>query len=77
MSAHEIITDASGTRLGTDGSVRVLLMDETGRMFKRRAIKAAGTPGATEVNWLVVELNGVRVYQNGLDIIVTTQDLNP
>lgn len=77
MSAHEIITDASGNRLGTDGNVRILLMDETGRMFKRCAIKAAGTSSATEINWLVVDLNGVRVYQKGLDIIVTTQDLNP
>lgn len=47
------------------------------RVFKRNAIKAIGTPNATRVCWVVVELNGVRVYINGDQIVVSTDDLNP
>lgn len=72
---HEIITDETGTH-GTDGIVTVTLQGE-GRMFKRRAIKAAGTESAYEASFLVAELNGVRVYQSGNSVIVTTEDLYP
>lgn len=72
---HEIVVDPDGTQHGTDGDVTVTL--QGGRMFKRRAIKAAGTERAYEVSFLVAELNGVRVYQSGRDVIVTTQDLYP
>ena len=73
---HEIVVDPDGTQHGTDGDVTVTMQGE-GRMFKRRAIKAAGTESAYEVSFLVAELNGVRVYQSGRDVIVTTQDLYP
>lgn len=73
---HEIITEPDGTQHGTDGIVTVTLQGE-GRMFKRRAVKAAGTENAYEVSFLVTEINGVRVYQSGHDVIVTTQDLYP
>jgi len=29
------------------------------------------------VEWAVVELNGVRVYSNGFEVLVTTQDMTP
>jgi hypothetical protein len=74
---HEIITDEHGVRHGTDGIVTVSLRQDTGRMFKRRAIRRAGSEQAEETCWLVVELNGVRVYQQGGQVIVTTEDLNP
>lgn len=64
-------------KVGTDGHVKVTVMGPDGKMFKRRAIKNAGTEQATEVCYLVAELNGVRVYQNGTDVVVTTQDLYP
>ena len=47
------------------------------RVFKRRAIKAVGTPAAKQICWVVAELNGVRVYINGNQIIVSTDDLYP
>lgn len=75
--SHEITTDDAGNRHGTDGIHTMSLLNPSGRMFKRRAIKAACTPAAHEVNWLVVELNGVRVYQHGGSVIVTTQDMYP
>lgn len=78
---HEITTDENGNSHGTDGQFTVSLlrdpMADEARMFKRRAIKQAGSADAVEVNWLVAELNGVRVYQNGAAVIVTTQDLYP
>jgi hypothetical protein len=74
---HEITTDANGNRHGSDGAVTVSLLSAAGSMFKRRAIKAAGTEQAQEVCWLVAELNGVRVYQNGSAVVVTTEDMYP
>jgi predicted enzyme related to lactoylglutathione lyase len=41
---HEITTDDQGARHGTDGARTVTLLGTEGRMFKRRAVKAAGTP---------------------------------
>lgn len=77
MQVHEIATDEAGIRYGTDGAITVTLLDPDGRMFKRRAIKSAGTPEAREECWLVAELDGVRVYQQGAHVIVTRQDINP
>lgn len=74
---HEISTDAEGNRHGTDGSITVSLLGSSGTMFKRRAIKDAMTENASEVCWLVAELNGVKVYQNGNHIVVTDQDMYP
>lgn len=48
-----------------------------GRVFKRRAIKRAGTPRAEAVCWLVAELGGVRVYVNGDQLVISKQDLYP
>lgn len=75
-AVHEITTDEHGNQIGTDGEITVTLMDG-GRMFKRRAIKGVGTDAAQEVCWLVAELDGVRVYQQGRHIVVTKQDMNP
>lgn len=72
---HEVTTDAEGVHVGTDGDITVSLVG--GRMFKRRAIKGVGTEGAQEVCWLVCELDGVRVYQSGRNVIVSRADINP
>lgn len=72
---HEITTDAEGNHVGTDGDITVLLVG--GRMFKRRAIKGVGTEDSQEVCWLVCELDGVRVYQSGRNVIVSRADINP
>jgi len=76
MPVHQITRDEHGHQIGSDGVVSVSLIGN-GRMFKRRAIKGVGTESAEEVSWLVAELNGVRVYQAGMNVIVTTDDLNP
>lgn len=77
MAVHEITVDAEGVIHGSDGEITVSLLDAGGRMFKRRAVKGVGSGESSEVCWLVTELNGVRVYQEGRHIIVTTKDLNP
>lgn len=74
---HEIATDEQGFRHGTDGATTVSLLEPDGRMFKRRAIKGVGGAAPEDVCWLVVELDGVRVYQEGAHVIVTRRDLNP
>lgn len=74
---HEITRDTDGYQVGSDGEIAVTLRNAAGRMFKRRAVKGFGSESAEEVCWLVVELDGVRVYQNGKNIIVTKEDLNP
>ena len=73
---HEITRDDLGNQIGTDGNITVSLIGE-GRMFKRRAVKGAGSENAQEVCWLVAEIDGVRLYQNGNEIILTRQDMNP
>ena len=73
---HEITRDDLGNQIGTDGNITVSLIGE-GRMFKRRAVKGVGTEGAEEVCWLVAEIDGVRLYQSGKNIIMTKQDINP
>lgn len=73
---HEITRDDLGNQIGTDGTITVSLIGE-GRMFKRRAVKGAGSENAQEVCWLVAELDGVRVYQQGANVIVTREDMYP
>lgn len=72
---HEIVTDEEGIRHGTDGEVTVSLLDAGGKMFKRRSVRGGDAP--QETCWLVTELNGVRVYQSGTQIVVTMQDIYP
>jgi hypothetical protein len=71
------IVDADGSRHATNGETAVALLETDGRMFRRRAVKAFGTPEARSIEWLVVELAGVRVYVDGKNVIVTREDLNP
>ena len=73
---HEITRDDHGNQIGTDGEITVSLIGE-GRMFKRRAVKGVGTEGAEEVCWLVAEIDDVRLYQSGKNVIMTKQEMNP
>lgn len=73
---HEITTGEHGHRHGTDGRITVSLLEADGRMFKRRAVKGLGA-GGEEVCWLVAELDGVRVYQQGDHVVITRQDIYP
>lgn len=51
---------------------------EGGRLFRRRAVrvnKSLGTQAAVE--WAVAELDGVRAYFDGANVVVTRADLTP
>ena len=73
---HQITTDAEGNQHGSDGNITVTLIGG-GRMFKRRAVKGVGSGESSEVCWLVAELDSVRVYQQGSNVIVTKQEMYP
>lgn len=76
-AVHEITIDLkTGNQIGTDGQITVSLIGP-GRMFKRRAVKGVGSGNADEVCWLVAELDGVKLYQNGNHIVLTKQEMNP
>ena len=75
-AVHEITIDKHGNQIGTDGQITVSLIGD-GRMFKRRAIKGVGSGNAEDVCWLVAELDGVKLYQNGGNIVLTKQEMNP
>jgi len=52
-----------------------------GRLYKRRAIKKAGSTSSYEVEWLVASLNGVNAYitenEGRLVVVMTTDNLRP
>lgn len=60
----------------TNGTLDITVLNG-GKIFMRRAIRGFGSPKAEAINWLVCELNGVRVYIDGDKIVMSTQDLNP
>jgi len=77
-SALQIETHEDGARIGTNGKgVTIRLEPANGRIFKRRAIKGAGSAAARMVEWLVVELDAVKVYVDGTNVVVTYEDRNP
>ena len=75
-SAPFEITSEGGVQIATNGVTSVTLLD-AGRVFKRRAVKGVGTEQARNVEWAVAGLDGVRVYFDGVNIVVTRQDLMP
>ncbi len=69
----EIESDPIGALVASNGAARMQLLDADGRMFRRRAVKNFDHM----VEWAVAELDGVRVYFDGRDVIVTRKDLRP
>ena len=63
----------------TDGAVALtVLPDGESKVFMRNGIeKNLKTGVTTKKRWLVGELNGVRCYVQGTNIIMTTQDKYP
>lgn len=70
------ITVEDNECVGTDGSRTIRLQDPSGKMFKRKAFKW-NTQGETNVEWLVVSLDGVNVFVRDNDIVVTKENLKP
>jgi hypothetical protein len=81
-----------GLGVGAGAAERVLpkLNELAGELLKRADIPAAEiaerlkalaglshVPPPQNVEWAVAELDGVRVYINGAEVVVTRRDLNP
>lgn len=52
------------------------------KMFRRNALKQVLSPAAHKVQWLVMELKGVRVYvhdhpTDGVSLVMTETDMYP
>ena len=75
----EITTDDSGMRVASNGSVRVALHDSEGVIFRRRGVQAIGLAAGSHVEWVAVELAGVRVYVDSASgsVVVSRQDIRP
>lgn len=71
------LTRRDQAQIATNGVASLTVLDESGQVFRRRAVKGAGTEQSRRVEWAVAELNGVRVYFDGLNVLVTTLDLQP
>lgn len=73
------ITDAGKSRVATNGhSTLQIHAPEGGRVFRRRAVKLNRATGAqARIEWVVAELDGVRVYFDGTNVVVTRRDLMP
>ena len=64
-------------QIATNGVASLTLLDDGGRVFRRRAVKAVGTDYSCRVEWAVAELGGVLVYFDGTNVVVSRQDLTP
>ena len=78
----EITGEQGGELHASNGRVGVSVFPDGGtRMVKRNAIKDACSVQARKLQWLVAELNGVKVYvaDDGttVNIVLTEQDLYP
>ncbi len=71
----EIIND-DGTAHAVTEDITATVLDG-GKAFMRRAIKMHKDGRIEHINWLVLELNGIRAYFNGTNVIMSKQDLRP
>ena len=77
MTAPFEITDEGGAKVASNGAATLSVVDPGGRMFRRRAIKGIGGAEHQRVEWIVGELDGVRVYFDGANVVITRADLHP
>lgn len=73
---------ASGGMVATNGLASVVLYPSNGepheifhRNFKKMTMGRGGEKVAAHARWLVAELDGVRLYTDGVKYILTKKDL--
>lgn len=71
------IVAQEGQRIATNGAQTLSLLGADGRLFRRRAMKVGNPETATSYEWAVAELDGVRVYFDGTNVVVTRENLYP
>jgi hypothetical protein len=70
------LSESDGVKSAVNPILSLAVMpDGETKIFKRRAIKNVGSRNPTYETMLVGELDGVRVYVKGNDIILTKQNL--
>jgi len=69
----DIADNAYGGKTCDNGAQQLVLMDSDGKAFRRRAVISNGQT----VEWIVAELDNVRVYFDGVRTFVTRQDIYP
>lgn len=74
----EIVT-AVGAVVASNGTATLQVkVAEGGRIFRRRAVKVNKNLGTqSTVEWAVAELDGVRAYFDGVNVVLTRADLMP
>jgi hypothetical protein len=82
MLDYQIEVREDNVRVATDATMpvasAVVIPDGANpRLFHRRAMKLFPDGHQEHVAWLVMELDGVRVYFDGVSLVMTKQDLNP
>lgn len=75
--AFEIARAESGALTASNGTAALVLMDDDGRLFRRRAVRGLGGPNPEPIEWAVAELDGVFVYFDGLNVVVSRRALRP
>lgn len=74
----EIVTAGEGQVASNGQATLQIQLAEGGRLYRRRAVKLNKATGVqSRVEWAVAELDGVRVYFDGANVVVTRRDLNP
>lgn len=73
------IVPAGDAMVASNGTATVQIkVAEGGRLFRRRAVKINKSVGTqSTVEWAVAELDGVRAYFDGTNVVVTRRDLAP
>lgn len=75
-SEYTLNTLEDGTRTASNCLHDIIVApDGESKIFKRRAIRLNAAKGNRFDTALVCELNGVRIYIRGSQIVMTTQDL--
>lgn len=82
MLDYQITVQDNNVRVATDAampvaSAAVIPDGADPRIFHRRAVKMFPDGRQEQVSWLVMELDGVRVYFDGVSLVMTKQDLYP
>jgi len=73
----EINRDEGSTTTAKSDRLSVTVMGES-RVFHRNGVKKHLKTGESEhVRYLVCELDGVRLYINGPELVMTKEDINP
>jgi hypothetical protein len=76
MTPFEIVTE-NDVRIASNGAVQITIMEPELNAFRRRAVCNVGTQNATQAEWFVVEIGDVKVYFDGISVLVSRRDIYP